>query len=95
MLVHGARAGEKLAERAFSDGDHQRQADGRPQRIAPADPVPEAEDAGLVEAELRHLVERGGDGGEMLRHGVFAKSRDDEVARGGGIGHGLDGGEGL
>ena len=51
VLVHRVRAGEQLAEAVGADGDGDRQADGRPHRIAAADPVPEAE--GGRDAELR------------------------------------------
>ncbi len=63
MLVHGMGAIEELAEIVRADGDHQRQADRRPDRIAAADPVPEAEDAVRVDAEGGDLVERGRDRG--------------------------------
>ena len=44
MVVHRMRAFEEMREIVLADGDHQRQADRRPDRIAAADPVPEAED---------------------------------------------------
>ena len=56
MLVHRARAGEEAAEILAADGDGERQADRRPDRIAPADPVPEAEDALGADAELGDLL---------------------------------------
>ena len=77
------------------DGDHDRQADGRPERIAPADPIPEAEDALLRDAEGRHLVERGRDRREMRGHRRLAQLLDDPAPRRLGIGHRLDGGEGF
>ena len=45
MVVHGAPAGEEPREVARPDRDHQRQPDRRPDRVAAADPVPEAESA--------------------------------------------------
>ena len=60
--VHGVGAGEEGAEIVRPDGDHDRQADGAPERIAAADPIPEAEDAVGRDAEGGDLVERGGDG---------------------------------
>ena len=44
MLVHLVRAGQELGEALRADGDHHRQADRAPDRVAAADPVPEAED---------------------------------------------------
>ena len=46
------------AEVLRPDGEHRRQADRRVHRVAPADPVPEAEHVGGVDAELRHLRRR-------------------------------------
>ncbi len=43
MFVHGMRAGQQLAKARRAYGDGHRQAYGRPQRITPAHPVPEAE----------------------------------------------------
>ena len=95
MLVHGMAAIEEAAEILWSDGDHQRQPDGRPDRIASAHPVPESEDAVLGDAEGLDLVDGGGDRGEMRAHLVFAKCCGNPFARRAGIGHRLDGGEGL
>ena len=64
MPVHRMHAIEELAEILRSDRDHQRQADGRPDRITTADPVPETEDTVLVDAECRDLVECGRDGAD-------------------------------
>ena len=43
VLVDGAHPGQQLAEALGADREHQRQPDGARQRVAPADPVPEAE----------------------------------------------------
>jgi hypothetical protein len=53
MAVHRGGAIEEPAEALGTDADGDRQPDRRPQRIAPPDPVPEAEDAALLDAELR------------------------------------------
>src|SRR5690606_42023888 len=53
MLVHRMRAGKQIAKILLADGDHDRQADRRPQRIAPADPVPKAEDTVLDRKSTR------------------------------------------
>ena len=56
MLVHLVEAGQHGAEIVRPDGEHGREPDGRIHRVAPADPVPEAEHVGRVDAELRHLL---------------------------------------
>jgi hypothetical protein len=61
VLVHRARAGEQLAKALGADRDRDRQADRRPQRVAAADPVPEAEGARDAEARRRLDVARRGD----------------------------------
>ena len=66
MLVHRARAGEELRKFVAADGDRERQADRRPDRVAAADPVPETEDAVGADAELGDLLEVGRDRGEMV-----------------------------
>ena len=53
-----AEAGEHLAELLGTDGDHQREADRGVVRVAAADPVPELEHVGGVDAELRDLRRR-------------------------------------
>jgi hypothetical protein len=50
VLVHGMRAGQQFTKALGAYGDGQRQADGRPERITPAHPVPEAE--GGLDAEV-------------------------------------------
>ena len=47
------------------DADHQRQPDGRVDRVAAADPVPEPERVGGVDAEVGDGVEVGGQGDEV------------------------------
>ena len=65
------------------DGQHGREADRRIHGITPADPVPELEHVGGVDAELGHLrgIRRNRD--EMLRHGfgIVAKARQRPVTR--------------
>ena len=65
----------KSSKRLRPDRDHQRQADRPPHRIAPADPILEAEDARRVDAEGGGLVDGRGQGGELRAPGsatVFA-----------------------
>ena len=69
---------------------------GRPDGIAPADPIPEAEHTIGRDAEGLDLVERCRDGREMVRHRLLRRApRRSSAGAECGIGHGLDGGEGL
>ena len=78
-----------------TNGNHQRQADGRPDGIAPADPIPESENPLRRDAEGRHLVECRGNRREMRWHRRLAQLLHNPRPRRLGIGHGFDGGEGL
>ena len=97
VLVHLVEAVEHGAEVVRADGEHRREADRRVHRVAPADPVPEPEHVGRVDAELRDLCRVGRDGDEMLGHGLFVAAEPCErpVARRVGVGHRLQRGEGL
>ena len=97
MLVHLVEAVEHGAEIVRADGEHGREADGRIHGIAAADPIPEAEHVGGVDAELRHLLGIGRDGDEMLGDGacLAVQAGQQPVARGARVGHGLERGEGL
>ena len=89
MRVDVEAAAQKLREMIGPDADRQSQSDRRPQRIAAADPIPKAEHALGVDAELRRLVEPRGYGGEVLWHGRLAERGDDARPRAGRVGHGL------
>jgi hypothetical protein len=95
MLVHGMRPGQQLLEIVEADGQRQRQADHRPQRVAAANPVPEGEGIGRIDAEAGDFGKVGGHGDEVSRHGGLAQRRHQPGARRGGVLHGLLGGEGL
>ena len=82
MLVHLVEAVEHGAEMLGADGDHRRQSDRRVHRVAAADPVPEPEHVGGVDAELGHFLGVGrdghkmpGDGGRDLSSVLRAQSR--------------------
>jgi hypothetical protein len=92
MGVHRRGALEEGAEIVGADGDHQAQPDRPPDRVAPADPILEREDAAAVDAEGGGAVERRGKRHELP--GRIAATHH-PVARGAGIGHRLGGGEGL
>ena len=68
-------AGEELGEPLRPDRDHERRADGGVHRVAAADPVPEAEGVGGVDAEVGDLVERGRDRDEVPGHGLGRRRR--------------------
>ena len=70
VLVHLVEAVEHGAEVVRADGEHGREADRRVHRVAAADPVPEAEHVGGVDAELGHLAGIGRDGDEVLGDGL-------------------------
>ena len=52
MLVHGVKASQHLPEALGADGDHQREADGGVVRVPTANPIPEGEHVGGVDAEF-------------------------------------------
>ena len=66
VLVHGVEAGQQLGELLGPDRHHRREPDRRVHRVAPADPVPEAEHVGGVDAELGHALGVGRDRHEVL-----------------------------
>ncbi len=71
VLVDGVEAGEELAPVVRADGNDNRGADGGVDRVAATHPVPEAEGVLGVDAEGGDLVERGGDGDEVLGDGIL------------------------
>ena len=95
MLVHVVRAGQQFAKLRRADCQHDRQADRRPQRVAPAHPVPEFEHVCGIDAEIADTLGVGRDRDEMPGHRRLAQLGHQPCARAGGIGHGLLRGEGL
>ena len=69
VVVHGVEAFEHGAEVVGADGDHGGEADGGVHGVAAADPVPEAEHVGGVDAELGDGFGVGGDGDEVAGDG--------------------------
>ncbi len=75
-----------------ADGDHDRQADGTRHRVAPADPVPEFEHIGGVDAKLADFLAVGRDGHKVLRHRrLITQGFKHPLAGAGGVGHRLVG----
>ena len=96
VLVHGMRAFKQLDEVLHAQIDHDRQADRRPQRIAPANPIPELEHVGGIDAELAHPFGIGRNRDEVPRHCcLIAQFPHQPGTRGVGVGHGFLSGEGL
>ena len=71
--VHGVCAGEEFAEAVCADGDHDGQADGRPDGIASADPVEHGEDVVGCDAEVPGGGNVGGDGAEVAVDAGFGQ----------------------
>ncbi len=59
MLVHRVETGQHLMKLLRADGNHQREANRRVIGIATADPVPELEHVGGINAELRNFFRIG------------------------------------
>ena len=97
VLVHLVEAVQHGAEIVRADGQHRRETDRRIHRVAPADPIPEPEHVGGIDAELRHFgrVRRNRD--KMLGDGLFvaAETRQRPVASRVGVGHRLQRREGF
>ena len=93
VTVHRLPAAQKRIKGAWANGDHQRQADGPPDGIAPTDPVFEAKDLIRIDTEIAGLVLRCAQGGKLLCR--IAVILCHPRACGTGVGHRLDRGEGL
>ncbi len=87
VFVHGTRAREQITEVVGADCKHQRQPDGRPHRVATADPIPELEHVRGVDAELGDLRRVRRDRDEVPSHrGFVAAERGHQPgARGAGV----------
>jgi hypothetical protein len=92
MLVHFVKAVQHGPVVIGADSQHGRQADGRVHRITAADPIPEAEHVGRIDAEPRYLAGIGRNRDEMLRDRRFISTHafQEPTARGVGIGHGFN-----
>ena len=95
MPVHVMAAAQEALEAVGADQNGQRQADGGPDRIAPAHPVPHGEDAVGPDAEFRHKIESSRHRREMIAHRVLSERPRHHGPGGAGVGHGLLGGEGF
>jgi hypothetical protein len=94
--VHVVRAGQQLVELRRTYGNHDREADSGPQRVAPAYPVPHFEHVFAGNAELYDFRRICGNADEVLREvALGAAARDEPVAHGTRVGHGLERSERL
>ncbi len=91
VLVHDVATGQKVFKMISANGDHDRQANGGPQGIAAANPIPEAEHVRRINAELRHFRSIRRDRDKMLGNGRFIAPQTGEQpgASRMGIGHRL------
>src|SRR5258706_5271311 len=71
MLIHLVGAGEEFLESLETDREGDRQANGRPQRVAPPHPIPESEHALGDDAKGGGGLEVSRNGGEMMLHEDF------------------------
>jgi len=78
VLVHLERARQERLEVVHTQVERDGEAHRRPQRIAPADPVPELEHVGRIDAEPGHFLRVGRHGDEVLRDGSFISCRGQE-----------------
>ena len=97
VLVHLVEPVEHAPELLRADRQHRREADRRIHRIAAADPVPELEHVGCIDAELGDLPGIGRNGDEVLgdRGGIASQLVHRPGAGRMGVGHRLQRGEGL
>ena len=96
VLIHRMRAGQQLNEVVEAHGENDGQTNRRPQGVTAANPVPEFEHVGGVDAELANRFRVGGKRGEVFRHVlVVARGCQEPVARAVGVGHGFLGSESL
>ena len=81
VLVHLVESVEHCAEVLGADREHGRKTDGRIHRIAAADPVPEAEHVGGIDAELRYFAGIRRHSDEVLRDRTIHRRRASRAAR--------------
>ena len=97
VLIHFVSTLVELHVVVEADTQSDGQTDGRPQRVAPANPVPEFEHVSRVDTESRHCFGVGGERDEVLCDGLFVTIEGLQHSFLGGlcVGHGFEGGEGL
>ena len=97
VLVHLVEPEQHLFEMRRPDGQHRREPDRRVHRIPAADPIPEAEHVGRIDAELLNLGRVGRHRDEVFRDRrlIAVQLAEQPGARRVRVGHGLQRREGL
>ena len=96
MAVHLVVALQKLLVVVAADGDHKRKTDSRGERVAAADPIPEAEHILNVDTEIGDFLRGGRNGDKVLCDSLLgAELLDEPRLRGLCVGHSLLGRERL
>ena len=90
MLIHFMGTLQQLGKMIEADSAGDGQPDGRPQGIAPANPIPETKHVVHIDTELGYLGRVGGKRHEMPGHvfGIFGMIQEPLAGRMG-IGHGF------
>ena len=86
MLVHGVRTRQERTELIGTNGNGQRQTNGRPQRVATAHPIPKTKTS--LNAKLASGFYIGGERRKVTRH-IGAALRLKPTLGRQGIGHGF------
>ena len=95
VLIHQVRAFEHCDEVFFAQVNHDGQADGGPQAVTAAHPIPKLKHIGRVYAEGGYGFFVGGNGNEVFGDIFFASGSQKPVAGGVGVGQGFLRGEGF
>ena len=93
MLVHQVRAFQQLNEVFLAQIQHDGQADGRPQAVSSAHPIPKFKHMLGVDAEFGNGFLVGGNGDKVLGDVFFAACLQEPIAGGVGVGERFLGGE--
>ena len=90
-----AAPSSRLSNASQPSAERGREADRRPERIAPADALGEGQDPGLVDAELDRLFGRGGERDRPGHRDRRRRASSSHCSAERGVQHRLGGGEGL
>ena len=95
VLIHQVSAVEHFDEVFFTQIQHNRQADGRPQAVTSAYPIPEFKHMRGVDAKLGHCFFVGGNRDKVLGDVFFVALAQEPLARRIGIGERFLSGKGF
>ena len=93
MLIHQVRAFQQFNKVFLAQIQHDGQADGRPQAVSSAHPIPKFKHMLGVDAEFGNGFLVGGNGDKVLGDVFFAACLQEPIARGVGVGERFLGGE--